>query len=124
MINATLIGHVGSDPELKYTDDGKAIATFSLAISDKYKKDGVLVSETMWLRVTAFGPLAENVVALYVKKGKQVAVTVNRWRQHSYKSTRDETWQISNDVTANGIELLGKRDDVLTDDDDDAPPVF
>lgn len=124
MINGTVIGHVGSDPELKYTDNGKAIATFSLAVSDKYKKDDAIVTETMWLRITAFGPLAENIVALYVKKGKQVAVAYNRWRQHTYKSTRDDTWMISNDVTASGVELLGKKDDVLTDDDDDEAAGF
>lgn len=70
MNTITIIGNVGQDPELKYTQSGKAIAKFSVA--DTRGKDDN--KQTQWHRVTVFDEQAENVVE-QVRKGARVVVT-------------------------------------------------
>ena len=65
-----LLGNMGRDPELTYTQGGMAVCKFSLATSKK-KKDGNDV--TSWHRCTAFGKTAET-IAQYVGKGQQLYV--------------------------------------------------
>lgn len=65
-----LLGNLGRDPELSYTQGGMAVCKFSLATSKK-KKDGTEV--TSWHRCTAFGRTAE-VITQYVGKGQQLYV--------------------------------------------------
>ncbi len=68
----TLIGHLGSDPEIRYFDSGVAKASFSLATSENYKnKKGEFVEKTEWHRVAAWRGLAE-VVEKYLKKGSLI----------------------------------------------------
>lgn len=62
-----LLGNLGRDPELRYTQSGKAVANFSMATSVK-KKDGT--EETEWHKVTAWEKLAELVSRLCVKGTK------------------------------------------------------
>src|SRR5919199_1767119 len=69
-----LIGHLGQDPELKYTGSGTARTTFSVATSARWKDAGGQVQEaTEWSRCVAWGTLAE-VCAQYVNKGSRVYV--------------------------------------------------
>jgi single-strand DNA-binding protein len=69
-----LTGHVGRDPELKYNQEGKAIANYSLATDESYKdKNGQKVEKTEWHRIVAFGRTAE-VIGEYVTKGKKLLV--------------------------------------------------
>ena len=74
MHKITIIGHLGRDPEMKYTPDGQAVTTFSVAFSRKYKTaEGEPREETEWFNVSAWGKLAE-VCNEYLTKGKQVYV--------------------------------------------------
>lgn len=67
-----LIGHLGKDPEVKYTADGTAYTKFSLATSDSYKgKDGNDVERTEWHYITAWRKLAE-ICGQYLKKGSKI----------------------------------------------------
>ncbi len=69
-----LVGNLGRDPETKYTPQGTAVVTFSLATSENRKdKDGNWKEHTEWHRVVVFGKLAEN-CGQYLKKGRQVYV--------------------------------------------------
>ncbi len=69
-----LLGNVGKDPEIRYTQAGDPIANFSLATSQRWKsKTGEKQERTEWHRVDVFGKQAE-IVRDYVKKGKQVLV--------------------------------------------------
>jgi len=69
-----LIGHLGTDPEVKFTPNGTAIATFNLATSERRKdKDGNFIDHTEWHRIVAFGKVAQN-CGQYLKKGKQVYI--------------------------------------------------
>jgi single-strand DNA-binding protein len=68
-----LIGHLGQDPETKYTATGTARTTFSVATSRRWKDaDGQLQEETEWSRCGARGALAE-VCAQYGSKGSRVS---------------------------------------------------
>ena len=67
-----LIGRTGADAEIKYTSNGKAVANFSLATSERWTgKDGQKQERTEWHRVEVFGKTAQ-VVRDYCSKGKQV----------------------------------------------------
>jgi single-strand DNA-binding protein len=70
----TLIGNLGKDPELKYTNSGVAVATFSLATSDSWKdQEGVMQERTEWHNIVAWRKLAE-ICGQYLKKGSQVYI--------------------------------------------------
>ena len=66
---ATLIGNLGNEPELKFTQAGMAVCKLSVATSEKRKGEEV----TTWHRVTAFGKLAE-ICGEYLKKGSKVFI--------------------------------------------------
>ena len=69
-----LIGNLGRDPEIRYTQAGEPIANFSLATTEKWTgKDGNKQERTEWHRVEVFGKTAQ-VVRDYCQKGKQVYI--------------------------------------------------
>jgi len=68
-----LIGHLGKDPELRYTSSGIAVATFSLATSEKRKKDGETITKTEWHNIVTWRSLAE-LCEKYLKKGRLVFI--------------------------------------------------
>lgn len=69
-----LIGNVGKDPEIRFTQDGKPVANLSIATSDTWKdKQGQKQEKTEWHRVVAFGKLAE-IIQQYVNKGTKLFV--------------------------------------------------
>ena len=68
----TLIGHLGADPELRYTEGNIPVASFSVATNESYKdQNGTLVERTEWHRAVAWRRLAE-ILAEYLKKGSKV----------------------------------------------------
>src|SRR6187200_3048368 len=70
----TLIGNVGKDPEIRYTQSGEPIANFSLATSENWTdKSGQKQEKTEWHRVEVFGKTAQ-VVRDYCTKGKSVYI--------------------------------------------------
>lgn len=69
-----LLGHVGQDPEMKYTSGGVAMVQFPIATNESWKDtEGKLVEKTTWHNCTAWRKLAE-IVAEYVKKGSKIYV--------------------------------------------------
>ena len=74
MINkAILIGNLGNDPDVRYTQGGTAVANFSLATTESWVKDGKKQEKTEWHRIVAFGRLAE-VCGEYLAKGSKVFI--------------------------------------------------
>src|SRR5690625_3621538 len=66
---ATIIGRLGAAPEVRNTQSGTAVATLSVATSEKYKnKSGELIEKTQWHRIVAWGRLPE-ICQKYLKKG-------------------------------------------------------
>ena len=71
---AIIVGNVGSDPDIRYTQSGAAVVNFSVATNERWKDDkGETQERTEWHRVVAFGTPAEF-VAEYLKKGAVVYV--------------------------------------------------
>jgi len=69
-----LIGYLGRDPEVKYSQQGTAIAQFSVATTERWKdKDGALQEHTEWFAVKTFGRRAE-IVGEHLCKGSRVFV--------------------------------------------------
>jgi len=105
MHKITIIGHLGRDPEMKYTPDGQAVTTFSVASSRKYKTAaGEQREETEWFNCSAWGKLAD-VCNQYLIKGKQVYVE-GRLKTRTYQAQNGET-RFSIDVTCQEIQFLG-----------------
>ena len=68
-------GYLGADPDMRFTPKGQAVCDFRLGSSSGYKNaNGDKVEETTWLKVTAWGNLAE-VINNYCGKGSHVIVT-------------------------------------------------
>ena len=68
----TLIGHLGKDPEMRYTSSGVAVCNFSIATNDSYKNtEGERVDTTEWHNIVVWRKLAE-ICAEYLKKGSKV----------------------------------------------------
>ena len=71
----TVMGFVGNDPELRFTQDGTPVANFNLAINNRWTSaTGDEMSETIWCRVTTWRRQAET-VAEYVRKGNLILVS-------------------------------------------------
>ena len=69
-----LVGNLGKDPEVRYTQAGKAITSLTLATSESWKdQSGQIQEKTEWHRISIFGKLAE-IAGEYLKKGSQVYI--------------------------------------------------
>ena len=104
-----IIGHLGRDPEMRYTPSGKPVTTFSVATSRTWHSaDGERHEETEWFSVVAWGSLAE-VCNRHLKKGQQVYVEgrlqTRRWEDG------DGNKQITTEVVAQEMTMLGSRKD-------------
>ena len=98
------IGNLGADPELKYTKSGQPICNLRIACTDKFKdKSGALQEKTEWVRVTVFGPQAEN-CSKYLSKGRSVFVE-GRLETRSYE--KDGQKHYATDVIASNVVFLG-----------------
>lgn len=125
----TCVGNLGRDPDVRYTDRGGAVANMSVAIGERKKEGDTWKDHTEWVRVVAFGKLAE-LVEKFLTKGRQVYVE-GRLQTRSYKD-KDGVEKWSTEVVAREILFLGGpnsaqggagksnpvRDDFLEGDDD------
>jgi single-strand DNA-binding protein len=102
-----LVGNLGADPELRYTDKGKAVCTMRLATNRSYKDhDGVRQDQTSWHRVVAWGKQGE-VCKEYLSKGRQVYVE-GRLQTNAY-TDQAGTKRYSTEVVTNSVVFLGKN---------------
>jgi len=102
-----LMGNLTRDPELRYTQSGTAVASLNIATSRKWrdkKRDGELVEETEWHRVSVFGSTAEH-CARYLTKGRQVHVE-GRLRTRKY-TDHDDVVRWSTEIVAENVQFLG-----------------
>jgi len=101
----TLIGHLGNDPEMRFTPAGNAVTTFSVAVDRVYTKNEERVKETQWWRVTTWGRMAEA-CNQYLAKGSLVFVT-GEPRLHTW-DRQDGTTGASLEVTASQVKFLSR----------------
>ena len=124
MINKViLVGRLGADPETRYTQANVAVCTFSVATSDRYKKDGEYVQNTEWHKIVTFGNTAEY-CQQYITKGQLVyiegSVSTSKW------TDSDGVVRYTTNIKTNKIKLLdsirSSSDNTPDDDDDDSDP--
>jgi single-strand DNA-binding protein len=100
-----LIGNLGSDPEVRYTPSGSAVANFNIATNESWKdKSGQDQERTEWHKIVVWGKQAEN-CGEYLSKGRTVYV-------EGRLQTRDWTDKEGNkryttEIVANTIQFLG-----------------
>lgn len=99
-----LVGRLGQDPELNYTDSGTAVCNMRMATGDSYtNRDGERVDTTEWHDVVAWGKLAE-ICGEYLEKGRQVYVE-GSLQTRSWED-RDGNKRYSTEVKARDVVFL------------------
>ena len=102
-----LIGHLGKDPEIRYTPDGSPVATFSLATSENWTdKNGSRQEHTEWHNIVAWNRLAD-LSKKFLTKGRQVYVE-GRLRSREW-TDREGGKRRTTEVIASQMVLLGSR---------------
>ena len=102
-----LIGNLGSDPEVRYTQGGQAFANFNIATSESWTdKAGQRQDKTEWHKIVAWGKLAE-LCGEYLSKGRQVYVE-GKLQTRPWED-RDGNKRSTTEVTAREITFLGSR---------------
>ena len=123
-----IIGHLGRDPEMRYTPSGRPVTTFSLAVSRSWNTtDGKRKSETEWFNIVSWGKLAE-ICKKYLHKGQQVYIE-GRLQTRDWEDKEGQK-HTNVEVVANEMMMLGDRRDQSKetqepdqDDDLSAEPV-
>jgi single-strand DNA-binding protein len=102
-----LVGNLGNDPDVKYTQGGMAITTLSVATTSVRKdRDGNTQEKTEWHRVKLFGKLGE-IAGEYLRKGRQVYLE-GRLEYGSYE--KDGVKHYTTDIVADEMQMLGGND--------------
>ena len=105
-----LIGHLGKDPELKYTPAGRAVAQFSLATNERWTgQDGQKNEKTTWHNIVAWGKQAE-VMKEYLRKGSQVYIE-GRIDNRSYEKKDGSGKAYISEVVVQNFQFIGGRGD-------------
>jgi single-strand DNA-binding protein len=102
-----LIGHLGRDPEMRYTPSGRPVTSFSLVTSRSWTSaEGERHEETEWFNIVAWGNLAE-ICKQYLAKGRQIYVEgrlqTRGWEDEAGKK------HFRTEVVANEMIMLGDR---------------
>ena len=109
-----LVGNLGQDPEVKYTPNGGAITTISIATSESWKdkNTGETKEKTEWHRVVFFGKLAE-IAGEYLRKGSQVYVEgkliTRKWQDNAGQDKY--TTEVVVDGFSGVMQMLGSRNE-------------
>ena len=107
----TIIGNLGRDPEIKTIPSGQKVASFSLACSEKYTKDGQKVEKTEWINCKAWGKLAE-IIEKYVKKGNQIYV---EGKLETQAFEKDGIKRYKTEIVVNNMLMLGGKNEGSND---------
>ena len=102
-----LIGNVGKDPEVRHLESGAAVATITLATSERYRdRNGEMRELTEWHTVIAWRQLAD-LAENYIRKGSQIFVE-GKIRSRSWDDQNGQKRYVT-EIQADGIQLLGRR---------------
>jgi single-strand DNA-binding protein len=109
-----LIGNLGANPELRYTQGQQAVANLRLATTEKWTdKSGQKQEATEWHRVVVWGKQAE-ICGQYLTKGRQVyiegSIRTRQWQDQQGQK------RFTTEVVARNVQMLGGRGERPTDD--------
>ncbi|MCF8045410.1 MAG: single-stranded DNA-binding protein [Desulfarculaceae bacterium] len=102
-----IIGNLGRDPEIRYTQQGTAVVNLAVATSEQWtdKTSGERQEKTEWHRIVIFGRMAEN-CEKYLSKGRQVYVE-GRLQTRSYE--KEGQTHYMTEIVANTVQFLGGK---------------
>jgi single-strand DNA-binding protein len=103
-----LVGHLGKDPEIRHLEGGVAVASFPLATSETFNKDGRKVEQTEWHNIVMWRGLAD-VAAKYLQKGKLVYIE-GKIRTRSFED-REGIKKYTTEIVAENFTMLGRKSD-------------
>ena len=116
-----LIGNLGKEPDARYTPTGKQVVKFSLAVSNRWKKDGDVQEHTEWVNIEAWGRLAE-ICNEYLRKGSLVYIE-GRLKTDKYQDDTDTTRYFTKVVVQN-LQMLDRKGDVDKSMIEEAPAEY
>jgi single-strand DNA-binding protein len=103
-----LVGHLGKDPEVRHLDGNVSVASFPLATSESYNKDGKRIEQTEWHNIVMWRGLAD-IASKYLSKGKLVYIE-GKLRTRSYEDKEGHK-KYSTEIVAENFTLLGRKTD-------------
>ncbi|SMO58187.1 single-stranded DNA-binding protein [Solitalea koreensis] len=103
-----LVGHLGKDPELRQLDGGVKVASFPLATSETYTKDGKKVEQTEWHNIVMWRGLAD-IAEKFLVKGKLVYIE-GKLRTRSWDD-KDGNKRYQTEIVADNFTMLGRKSD-------------
>ncbi len=103
-----LVGHLGKDPEVRHLDGNVTVASFPLATSESYNKDGKRIEQTEWHNIVMWRGLAD-VASKYLQKGKLVYIE-GKLRTRSFEDKEGHK-KYSTEVVAENFTMLGRKSD-------------
>lgn len=107
-----LIGRLGQDPEMRTTQNGQSVASFSIATNESWRnKEGEQQERTDWHNCVAFGSTAEKYIGPYVKKGTLISIE-GTLQTRSWED-KDGNKRYTTEVVANpfgGVQILNSGD--------------
>ena len=107
MNKVILIGNLGANPEMRFTQGGQAVANLRIATTERYTdKSGQKQETTEWHRVVVFGKQAE-IVGQYLTKGRQVCIE-GRLQTRQWQDQQGQK-RFSTEVVAMRVEFIGGR---------------
>ncbi len=108
MVNKViLVGRLGADPEVRYTQDGAMVTNFRLATDEQWKdKTGERVQRTEWHRIVTFGKLAE-ICGNYLSKGRLVYIE-GRIQTRSWDD-KDGNKRYATEIIALNMQMLERK---------------
>lgn len=108
-----LVGHLGKNPDIRYLEGGVSVASFPLATSETFNKDGRKVEQTEWHNIVMWRGLAD-VAAKFLQKGKLVYIE-GKLRTRSFED-KDGIKKYTTEVVAENFTLLGRKTDFENDE--------
>ena len=115
-----ILGRLGQDPELRYTPNGAAVCTFSLATTDfSTDREGNRQEFTEWHRVVVWNKQAEN-CAKYLAKGR-VAYVEGKLRTRSWEDKNTGQKRYATEVVGQTVQFVGGRDNSMGGSGGEAP---
>ena len=104
---AIIVGNLGRDPEIRYTQNNTPVATFSIATTDQWSdRNGEKQERTEWHRIVAWGRLAE-ICSQYLQKGKQVYVE-GRLQTREWED-KDGNKRYTTEIVAKEMKMLSPK---------------
>jgi single-strand DNA-binding protein len=127
-----IIGHLGKEPEMRYTPQGQPVTNFSVATTNTYTKNGDKIKETTWFRVSVWGAMAEA-CKQYLEKGSlvfvagRIQVDKKTGNPRVYENKKSGDWSSTLEINASEVKFLsgsGNGKAVRHEEDDEELPEY